>query len=164
MSRFPEGFDVGGPVQAEVFIVWLNDDRFELTGPCGAAPWMIEVGVSEHPMGIVDRVIREVVGPPLLLHSTSWRQDRGAVILTFVAVIDAALVKAMESRPIGRAELARSEPTAAPAAIAQEQVVEHGLRHMAWLAQDDRVVAEALPDEWRTLLAAYVPEPFRHLD
>jgi hypothetical protein len=164
MGRFPDGFDVGGPVQAEVFIVWLNGDRFELTGPCGAAPWMIEVQASEHPLEVVDRIIRDVVGPPRLLHSTSWRQDRGAVILTFVAVIDGTLVQAMESRPIGRAELARSDTTSAPASIAHEQVVEHGLRHMAWLAQDDRVVAEALPDEWRALLAAYVPEPFRHLD
>jgi hypothetical protein len=113
---------------------------------------------------VVDRVIREVVGAPRLLHSTSWRQDRGAVILTFVAVIDASLVRAMESLPIGRTELARSEATVAPASIAHDQVVEHGLRHMAWLAQDDRVVAEALPDGWRAHLAAYVPEPFRHLD
>ena len=164
MGRFPDGFDVGGPVQAEVFIVWLNGDRFELTGPCGAAPWMIEVQASEHPMAIVDRIVRDVVGPPRLLHSTSWRQDRGAVILTFVAVIDATLVRAMESKPIGRAELARSDATTAPPSIAHEQVVEHGLRHMAWLAKDDRTVAEALSDDWHALLAGYVPEPFRHLD
>jgi len=164
MGRYPEGFDVGGPVQAEVFIVWLNGSRFELTGPCGAAPWMIEVQASEHPMEVVERVVRDVVGPARLLHSTSWRQDRGGVILTFVAVIDATLVKAMESRPIRRAELARSSATAAPESIAHEQVVEHGLRHMAWLVQDDRVVAAALPAAWRTLLAMYTPEPFRHLD
>ena len=34
---------------------------------------------------------------------------------------------------------------------------------MAWLAQDDPVVASELPIGWRTLLADYVPEPFRNL-
>jgi hypothetical protein len=88
----PDGFDVEGPVQAEVFVVWLNGDRLELTGPCGAAPWMLELGETEHPVDVVDRIVRDVVGPPLLVHSTSWRRDHGAVILSFVVVIDAALV------------------------------------------------------------------------
>ena len=29
----PPAWDVEGPVQAEVFVVWLNDDVLELTGP-----------------------------------------------------------------------------------------------------------------------------------
>ncbi len=69
----------------------------------------------------------------------------------------------MASIPIERAELARSEATAAPRAIATSAVVEHGLRHLAWLVQDDPVVAAELPAAWRPLLAAYVPEPFRSL-
>ena len=102
-------------------------------------------------------------GQPLLVHSTSWRRDRDAVVLTFVVVIDPAQVGGMDSAPIGRAALARSEATAAPRAIASDQVVEHGLRHLAWLAQDDPVVAAVVTDEWRTILADYVPEPFRGL-
>jgi hypothetical protein len=85
------------------------------------------------------------------------------VILSFVAVIDGELINGMDSAPIGRAELARSEATAAPRDIAHEQVVEHGLRHLAWLAQDDPVVAAELPAGWRAALAGYVPEPFRSL-
>jgi hypothetical protein len=42
-------------------------------------------------------------------------------------------------------------------------VVEHGLRHLAWLVQDDPVVRAELPAAWVPLLAAYVPEPFRNL-
>jgi len=42
-------------------------------------------------------------------------------------------------------------------------VVEHGLRHMAWLAKDDPVVAAELPPDWHRVLAGYVPEPFRNL-
>ncbi len=69
----------------------------------------------------------------------------------------------MPSVPIGRAALARSAATAAPADIATEAVIEHGLRHMAWLAKDDPVVAGTLDAAWRSLLAGYVPEPFRAL-
>jgi hypothetical protein len=42
-------------------------------------------------------------------------------------------------------------------------VIEHGLRHLAWLVQDDPAVAQALPAPWHDLLGGYVPEPFRHL-
>ena len=163
MPRFPDGFDVEGPVQAEVFVIWLNDDHLELTGPDGPAPWLIELGASDHPVEVVDRIVRDVVGPPLLVHSTSWRRDRDAVILSFVVVIDAAIVGSMTSAAIGRADLARSEATAAPRDIAYQQVIEHGIRHLAWLVADDPVVAGELSGEWRRVLAEYVPEPFRSL-
>ena len=69
----------------------------------------------------------------------------------------------MASEPIQRSELARSEAISAPATIAHAQVLEHGLRHLAWLAEDDKVVAGRLSPEWRAALADYVPEPFRSL-
>jgi hypothetical protein len=163
VTRFPDGFDVEGPVQAEVFVVWLAGDHLELTGPCGPAPWLIELAPTDHPVEVVTRIVRDVVGEPLLVHSTSWRRDRDAVILSFVAVIDGELVGSMASLPIERSELARGEAAAAPREIATAQVVEHGLRHMAWLANDDPVVAVELPAGWRDLLAEYTPEPFRNL-
>ena len=164
MTGLPEGFDVSGPVQAEVFVVWLAGDHLELTGPCGAAPWLIELGATEHPVEVVARIVRDAIGEPLLVHSTSWRRDREALILSFVAVIDEALVGSMESLPIGRSDLARGEATAAPRAIASAQVIEHGLRHMAWLANDDPVVAAELPAGMASgpggLRAGAVPEPW----
>ena len=163
VHRFPSGFDVEGPVQAEIFVVWLNGDHLELTGPDGPIPWLIELGSSDHPVAVVDRMVRDAVGQPRLVHSTSWRRDRDAVILSFVVVIDEEVVGEMASAPIGRAELARSEATAAPRDIAYQQVVEHGLRHLAWLVADDPVVAGELSDDWRRVLAEYVPEPFRAL-
>ena len=92
MTRLADGIEVEGPVQAEVFVVWLNGDHLELTGPCGAAPWLIELGEVEHPVAVVERIVRDVVGPPVLVHSTSWRRDRSAVVLSFVVVIDPSLV------------------------------------------------------------------------
>jgi hypothetical protein len=163
VSQFPDGFDVEGPVQAEVFVVWLDRDHLELTGPDGPAPWLIELGTTDHPVEVVDRLVRDVIGPPRLVHSTSWRRDRDAVILSFVVVIDESLARGLVSAPIGRTDLARSEATAAPRDIAYQQVVEHGIRHLAWLVADDPVVAGELSGEWQTVLAAYVPEPFRAL-
>lgn len=163
MSRFPDGFDVQGPVQAEVFVVWLSGDHLELTGPCGAAPWLLEIGAADHPVDVVTRIVTDVIGDPLLVHSTSWRRDRDAVILTFIAVIDRSLVGSMASVPIQRMALARGHAISAPKEIATTQVVEHGLRHMAWLAVDDPAVAAELPEGWHALLATYVPEPFRNL-
>jgi hypothetical protein len=163
VSGFPAGFDVEGPVQAEVYVVWLDGGHLALTGPDGPQPWLIELAAADHPVEVVDRLVRDVVGPPILVHSTSWRRDRDAVILSFVVVIDRELVGDMASLPIGRAELARSEATAAPRAIATGAVVEHGLRHLAWLAKDDPVVAAELPAGWQPILADYVPEPFRNL-
>jgi hypothetical protein len=163
MTRTPAGWDIHGPVQAEVFVIWLHGDHLELTGPCGAAPWLIELGSTDHPVEVVDRIVRDVVGDPLLVHSTSWRRDREATILSFIVVIDETLVGTMATEPIGRAELARSSATAAPDSIAHQQVLEHGLRHMAWLAQDDPVVRATLSPAWREALATYRPEPFRNL-
>ncbi len=157
--------DVEGPVQAEIFVVWLDEEqKLELTGPCAAAAWYVELGATDHPVEVVERVARHALGKnPLLVHSTSWRHDRDAVILSFVVVVDAADVGAMQSVTIGRAALARSEATAAPKEIASAQVVEHGLRHLAWLAKDDPVVSHELSPAWKQALAGYVPEPFRNL-
>jgi len=45
-------FDVDGPIQAEVFVVWLNGDRLELSGPCGPEPWYIEVNRGDDPVQV----------------------------------------------------------------------------------------------------------------
>src|SRR3954453_8834006 len=111
MSREPVGWDVDSPVQAEVFVVWLDGDRIQLTGPDGPRAWYLQLGATEHPVEVVDRIVRDVVGPPLLVHSTSWRRHRDAVILSFVVVIVPGLVGSMESVAVRRAELARSEAT-----------------------------------------------------
>ena len=163
MTREPVGWDVDSPVQAEAFVVWLDGDEIQLTGPEGPRAWYLQLGATEHPVEVVDRIVRDVIGPPLLVHSTSWRRDRDAVSLSFVVVIGPELVGSMESVAVGRADLARSAATVAPQEIAVEAVVEHGLRHLAWLADDDPVVAATLPEGWRPILAAYAPEPFRAL-
>jgi len=152
-----------GPVQAEVFVLRLKKGTPELAGPCGPAAWYMEVGADEDPVEVVTRLSTNLLGPPLLTHSTLWRRARGSVILSFVVVIADTQAPELEGVAIARAELARSGATAAPPTIAAVQVIEHGLRHLAWLAQDDATVKALLSDSWRRALAGYMPEPFQHL-
>jgi hypothetical protein len=141
----------------------LGTEGLELAGPCGPDPWYIEVGDDEDPLEVVGRVARNLMGEPLLVHSTSWRRARGSVILSFVVVNHDGQAAELPGIPVGRAELARNSATSAPPAIAHQQVLEHGLRHLAWLVKDDGVVQSELSSEWKRLLDGYVPEPFRHL-
>lgn len=150
-------------MQAEVFVLRLSGSGPELAGPCGPDPWYIEVGSGEDPMEVVYRLSRNLLGEPLLVHSTSWRRARGSVILSFVVINHDGQAPELAGIPIGRAELARGGAKSAAVSIAYQQVLEHGLRHLAWLARDDEVVRSTLSEEWRGVLAAYVPEPFRHL-
>jgi hypothetical protein len=152
-----------GPVQAEVFVVRLRGDRIELTGPCGPNAWYIESHAVDDPMEVVKRLSTNLMGPPLLVHSTSWRRGASGVILTFLVVVGEDQASELASVPIGRADLARNTATDAATGIGTSQVVEHALRHVAWLAQDDAAVRAALSPAWLAVLDGYVPEPFRHL-
>lgn len=154
--------DVDAPVTAEVFTLVREDDRLLLTGPCGADPWLIETDRTEHPLEVVRRIVDEVVGEPLLLHSTSWRFDRRSVILTFVLVL--ADTGSMSTVPVDRTDLARSQATEAPKSVAHDQVLEHAIRHLAWLAAEDPVVRGTLDVGWHAILRTYVPEPFQQLE
>jgi hypothetical protein len=157
-------FTVQGPVLAEICVLVLGEDgEIRLTGPCGPEPWFVEVAAAADPTSVVTSLTRGNLGQPLVVHSTSWRQDRSAVVLTFVAVMPAETVDGLASVPVGRAQLARGEAAAAPARIESAQVVEHALRHLAWLIRDDAVVAERLGPPWQQALVDYAPEPFRSL-
>jgi hypothetical protein len=85
------------------------------------------------------------------------------VILSFIVVIADEQAAELAGVPVARARLARSGATEAATSIAAVQVIEHGLRHLSWLAKDDPVVRIVLSDEWKGVLAGYVPEPFQHL-
>jgi DNA-binding CsgD family transcriptional regulator len=148
--------NVSSRILAEVFVVWLNDDRLELAGTRGAEPWLIDVRPTDDPVELVDGSVRAVLGPPRLVHSTSWRREPEALILSFVVVVDDPRVGGLHSGVIRRSKLARSQATRAPSEISRDQVLEHGLRHLAWLASDDPVVSSRLPERWHNALSTYL--------
>src|SRR5882672_11414791 len=132
------------PVPAQVSVLRLCGDSLELTGPCGPDAWYIESHTEDDPMELVKRLSTNLMGPPLLVHSTSWRRGASGVILSFLVVVGEDQASELASVPIGRAELARNAAADAATGIAIAQVVEHALRHAAWLAQDDEAVRAAL--------------------
>ena len=141
----------------------MRDRQVLLTGPCGAAPWHIETGDDEHPMDTARRIVATTLPDVQLVHSTSWRWDPGTTTLTFLAIIPPESIGDMECEPVGRTPLARGDAAAAPPSIAHQQVIEHALRHLAWLAKEDEVVKATLTDSWHSTLDTYVPEPFQQL-
>src|SRR5260370_37459489 len=106
-----------GPVQAEVFVVRLRGGQVELTGPCGADAWYIESHDDDDPMEIVKRLSTNLMGPALLVHSTSWRRGQGGVLLSFLVVIGEDQAADLPDVPITRAVLGRNSATEAAKGI-----------------------------------------------
>ena len=137
--------------------------RHSVMTTCSLSVQLTRISANDDPVEVVTRLSRNLMGDPLLVHSTSWRRARGSVILSFVVVNRDDQAPELTGIPIVRAQLARGGATSAPSSIGYAQVLEHGLRHLAWLVADDEVVRTTLSDDWKKLLSEYVPEPFRHL-
>jgi len=146
----------------EAIVLYLDADGIQHLSPHGRetvrAPWEPDLDPTE---SIVD-AIAELGLAPIMVHSTSWRVVRRQLVLTFLVVIECPdhLPDTHEVELVTRAELARGGATAPPAAVHLSQVVEHGLRHLAWLVTEDDTIREALLD-WSRPLTPYRPEPFR---
>jgi hypothetical protein len=146
----------------EAIVLYLDPSGIRHVYPHGRetlrAPWDPDLDPTE---SIVDTVA-ELGLAPTMVHSTSWRIVRRQVVLTFLVVVDepADLPASCEVEQVSRAELARGRATGAPEAIHLSQVVEHGLRHLAWLVAEDGAIHHSLAS-WSQALATYRPEPFR---
>jgi len=100
-------------------------------------------------------------GSPLLVHSTSWRRGASGVILSFLVVVGEDQASELASVPIGRPSW-RGTRQLTLQRDRHRKVVEHALRHVAWLAQDDEAVRAAYrPPGWRCwrTIARAVPPP-----
>jgi len=125
----------------------------------------IEVGwhASLHPSDAACEVVNEFGLAPIVAHSTSWRHRPGTLIVSYAVIVEppATLAPMLRVRVVGRSALSRGSATRAPTVIAVDQVVEHALRHLSWLREEDDAVRTALPAGWADALAPYPPEPFR---
>ncbi|NJD27839.1 MAG: hypothetical protein FIA92_06025 [Chloroflexi bacterium] len=148
----------------ELLVVFGHGGEIRSLRPVHADALRVGWAVGRSADEILSELLARYGLTPRVLHSTSWRHDNGHVLLTYLAVVDAPADPGphLVDEPVSRTELARGDATAAPASIRTAQVLEHALRHLAWLVADDPAIAAALP-EWRQLLEPYVPEPFRGL-
>ncbi len=148
----------------EVLPVTYREGGIRSLRPQHAASFVIGWPAGAKPEAVALRALESLNLQPLVLHSTSWRQDGAEVVLTYLAVVagDSVPPDSWCEAPIAHAELARGGATTPPPVIGVDQVLEHALRHLAWLVNEDQGIAAALPG-WREILAVYVPEPFRAL-
>lgn len=147
----------------EILPVGLSQSQILLLQPDHAESFILGWPAGARPEEVATRALAGIGIEPKVLHSTSWRHSGEEVVLTYLAVLEATVsVESWSTIPVVRADLARGDKTAPPPIIGIAQVLEHALRHLAWLVKDDPEIREALPD-WPAVLADYKPEPFRAL-
>lgn len=148
----------------EVLLVYLDDGGAHLARPVHAASLRLGWPPDRKPGDIVMGAVERYGLTPLVIHSTSWRHDEGRLILTYVAAVErpTELGLYLTDEPVARTKLARGDAFGPPIDIGVTQVLEHAFRHLAWLVNDDAVVADRLRG-WIGFLERYQPEPFRAL-
>jgi hypothetical protein len=146
----------------EVLFLCLRDGEVRLLRPVHADAVRLGWRPDFEANDIVLAAARRYGLEPILSHSTSWRFENGAVVLTYVAAVapPTTLSTYRTDEPVARVDLARGSAFEAPPEIGVAQVVEHACRHLAWLIHDDEAVASAIP-EWASYLSGFTPEPFR---
>ena len=148
----------------EVLPVLLQNGRLWSIRPGHADSFVVGWPAGTRPEEVAAQAMVQLGMDPVVLHSTSWRHADIEVVLTYVAVVppDSVPPSSWEIVEVAHSDLARGDATAPPSSIDISQVQEHALRHLAWLRQDDPVIADLL-DDWSDALSDYVPEPFRAL-
>jgi hypothetical protein len=148
----------------ELLLVKSDDEEILTIRPEHASSFIVGWPAGRKPEEVATKALASLELRPAVLHSTSWRHSGGEVVLTYIAVV-AEETQAPSSWTVERvehADLARGGATTPPPAIGVAQVLEHALRHLAWLVREDEGIGAALPG-WARLLESYVPEPFRAL-
>jgi hypothetical protein len=146
----------------ETFFVFLRDERPHALRPIHAASLLLGWGPGSQPGSVVVGAAERYGLDPVVVHSTSWRVVEDRLILTYLAVVEPPGQPSphLVEEPVLRGALARGGALAAPTHIEMDAVIEHALRHLRWLLDDDEVVRQALSD-WVPALEDYQPEPFR---
>jgi class 3 adenylate cyclase/CRP-like cAMP-binding protein/tetratricopeptide (TPR) repeat protein len=149
----------------EILPLFVRDGGARWLRPVGEGSWHVPGASGEHPGESTAAALASAGLRAEAIHSTSWRHDRGRLVLTYVAVLEdqGTMPEGFEERPVRRAELVRGSATDAPPAVGVEAVIEHALRHLSWLRADDPSMGRTLGPEWGAVLASYQPEPFRAL-
>src|SRR5207244_3973454 len=141
----------------EVLPLFLRDGRIHRLKPEHAESLSIGMRPGGSPGELVVEALARYGLRPFLVHSTSCRHVEDRIVLTYVAVVRPEQVPSagpLVPVPLGHVELARGDAVGPPPSIAVDQVVEHALRHLSWLVQDDPVVREEIVD-WADLLSTY---------
>jgi hypothetical protein len=149
----------------EILPVGLNEGKLFWLRPIHAPSLRVGISKAAEPSHVVLDVMASYDLHPHIVHSTSWRYEDGRIVLTYVVAVDPPGLlppDSLELAPIERSDLARGAATAPPDSITVNAVLEHAVRHLAWLNREDPAIAAELA-EWSGALDDYAPEPFRAL-
>lgn len=146
------------PVAADEIGLWLisGEDAWQSDNVFadGDLHYEVEFLLAEHD-----------ITTPAALHSTSWRPDGTAVLLTYMAVVRTpGYVRDRWPHAIpvtaGMAEAVGKPPTHAATEPPVPRVVDvlmHGLRHLRYLLGTDVTTAAAMGELWARHLAPFEP-------
>lgn len=114
------------------------------------------------PNTAVTRAARGIGLRPLVVHSTSWREDRGTLVLTYLVVVKRprTLQASLEPLAIAPKSVALGDALTPPAVLSMHDVAVHALRHLAWLHGSDNCVRTVLNGGWARALTPFQPLPF----
>lgn len=134
--------------------------------PLGPSLWQIDFTFEEDPCRQIINLLARYSCSPLIVHSTSWRYEANRMILTYLAALPAthALNEGWICQAADGDFLARGSALEPPAEVDMRAIVNHALRHLAWLALDDPSIGAALRTPWIRALEAFLPAPFVCLD
>jgi hypothetical protein len=148
------------PVAADQTGIWL------VSGDDAWRP-LISVTADTEPHAEIELILAEhgALADAQLIHSTSWRVDGPAVILTYIAVlsvIDLVRTRWPSALPISVsvAQAVGAPLTNAPNAAPTPRyidVLKHAVRHLAFLLRNDATAATALTEPWPAHLAEIQP-------
>ena len=90
----------------EILPVALDGDRLVCLRPDCADSFIIGWPAGARPEEVAARAIEALGFRPIVLHSTSWRHTGSEVVLTYLAVVEAAgnLPESWEVAPVGHSE------------------------------------------------------------
>ncbi len=146
----------------EAVVLYLDDVGIRHLSPHGRQTIQVPWDPDLDPHEVVVDSVAELGLMPVMVHSTSWRVVDQLILLTFLVVVEppTQIPDTWDVELVTRAELARGRATGPAPHVHLSQVVEHGLRHLAWLVREDEAMQQALAD-WSLALGGYEPEPFR---
>lgn len=159
--------NLSGPrVFIELFPVYLSGGRPFVLIPGEEESWQFPLPESRQAHDLVQGELSALALEPVVIHSTSWRQDREKLLITYLAVIlkPESTPDGYDAFSVAPSGLVRGKATAAPYSIPTQAVIHHALQHLAWLFQTDPVIRENLAGNWNEILRDFQAKPAANLD
>ena len=165
----PENQSTGAPAETtngpavllEVFPVFLSGNGPVVLIPSDKGSWTFPFLRSGHAHTLVQNRLASITLKPEVIHSTSWRQDRENLLITYLAVVQnpGEIPEEFHAVPVRQSGIVRGGAASPPPDIPTEAVINHAFQHLAWLYQTDASVREALMVSWKKELQPFQPKP-----